>query len=209
MANLLELAQKMGITATPTGVEKKNINPAKRRPWFEEGKEDSKISGVTLETSVETMGQWPKKAPELKVKNGELKKNQEILKQKDDALKKIEVKTDRLIVKAQQLLLESQIKKRAIRAKKEASFFEFNCLKGLPKLILTHVKEKAVYDDSLQRWISIIDTEDLRLITKKESHHLKVQILRLEKQGWFQIIKSRNNGVRALGIDPGLYSIKQ
>ncbi len=145
---------------------------------------------------------------ELPIKKGELTRPQNILKRKDNALKNIETKTDNLIAKAKQVALESQVKQIAIRTKKEASISEFNCLKGLAKLIIIHIKDKIIYDDYLKKWISIIDTEDLKLITNKTAHHLSVQIARLEKQGWFQIINSRSNGVRLLEIDPDIYTAK-
>lgn len=157
------------------------------------------------------------------VKKGELKGPEEQLKKLDKKLEKVEIKTKQLIDKSKKQVINSlQIKnisprittyqeqiKHDAKSKKEASLVEFYCLKGLPKSIITHIKEKARHDDQLLKWISIIDTEELKLITKKTASHLSVQMLRLEKQGWFQILKSNNAGVRVLEIDPALYSIKQ
>lgn len=205
MASLLDLAQKMGISTASNGVEIKTNSSVKRRPWLEE--EEGENSHSTSLANLENKKTTNNKQLDSNVKKGELARPQNILQQKDNALKKIEIKTDKLIVKAKQLAVESQIKQRANRAKKEVSISEFNCLKGLAKLIIIHIKDKAIYDDFLQKWISIIDTEDLKLITKKTAHHLAVQISRLEKQGWFQIINSRSNGVRLLEIDPEIYTV--
>lgn len=202
MANLLDLAQKMGVGTVSKEAERKISNTSKRRPWLEE------------ENEVEV--------DNLKIKKGELKKPIEPLKNLDEKLEKVEIKTDRLIEKHKKQELKSkhiknksaQIETRQEQKKytaktKEASLIEFHCLKGLPKSIINHIKEKAVHDNQLQRWISIIDTEELKLITNKTASHLSVQMLRLEKQGWFQILKSNNAGVRVVEIDPSIYPIKQ
>lgn len=202
MANLLDLAQKMGVSAVSNEAERKTSATSKRRPWLEEENE------VEIDN--------------LKIKKGELKKPIEPLKKLDEKLEKVEIKTDRLIEKyKKQELKSAHIKNKSAQIKthqehnkhtaktKEASLIEFHCLKGLPKSIINHIKEKAVHDNQLQKWISIIDTEDLKLITNKTASHLSVQILRLEKQGWFQILKSNNAGVRVVEIDPSAYPIKQ
>jgi len=204
MANLLDLAQKMGVGTVSKEAERKISNTSKRRPWLEEENE--------VEVEVDN----------LKIKKGELKKPIEPLKNLDEKLEKVEIKTDRLIEKHKKQELKSkhiknksaQIETRQEQKKytaktKEASLIEFHCLKGLPKSIINHIKEKAVHDNQLQRWISIIDTEELKLITNKTASHLSVQMLRLEKQGWFQILKSNNAGVRVVEIDPSIYPIKQ
>ena len=145
------------------------------------------------------------------------------LKKTDAKLEKIEIKTEHLIGKSKKQELRSlQIKNKSpqinthqeqiissAQSKKEASLVEFHCLKGLPKSIIIHIREKANLDSQLQRWISVIDTEELKLITNKTASHLSVQLLRLEKQGWFKILKSNNAGVRVVEIDPSVYPIKQ
>ena len=202
MANLLDLAQKMGVSTISNEVERKTSATSKRRPWLEEENE------VEIDN--------------LKIKKGELKKPIEPLKKLDEKLEKVEIKTDQLIEKhKKQELKSTHIKNKSAQVEtrqehnkhiaktKEASLIEFHCLKGLPKSIINHIKEKAVHDDQLQKWISIIDTEELKLITNKTASHLSVQMLRLEKQGWFQILKSNNAGVRVVEIDPSVYPIKQ
>jgi hypothetical protein len=202
MANLLDLAQKMGVSTVSNESERKTSATSKRRPWLEE------------ENDVEI--------DNLKIKKGELKKPIEPLKKLDEQLEKVEIKTDRLIEKHKKQELRSiHIKNKSAQIEsyqehnkhtakaKEASLIEFHCLKGLPKSIINHIKEKATHDDQLQKWISIIDTEELKLITNKTASHLSVQMLRLEKQGWFQILKSNNAGVRVVEINPSVYPIKQ
>lgn len=202
MANLLDLAQKMGISTVSNEAKGKLSAPSKRRPWLEEENE------VEIDN--------------LKNKKGEPRKPIERLKKLDKKLEKVEIKTDHLIEKHKKQELKSahinnkskqinthQEQNRPIAKTKEASLIEFYCLKGLPKLIINHIKEKAGHDDQLQKWISIIDTEELKLITNKTASHLSVQILRLEKQGWFEILKSSNAGVRVVEINPSIYSIKQ
>lgn len=202
MANLLDLAQKMGVSTVSNEAKSKTSVTSKRRPWLEEENE------VEIDN--------------LKIEKGELKKAIEPLKKLDEKLEKIEIKTDRLIEKHNKQELKSthiknkstqlashQEQNKHIAKTKEASLIEFYCLKGLPKSIINHIKEKATHDDQLQKWISIIDTEELKLITNKTASHLSVQMLRLEKQGWFQILKSNNAGVRVVEIDPSVYPIKQ
>jgi hypothetical protein len=145
------------------------------------------------------------------------------LKKTDAKLEKVETRTGQLIEKSKKRELRSlQIKNKSpqvtthqeqillsAKTKKEASLIEFHCLRGLPKSIIIHIQERANLDSQLQKWISVIDTEELKLITKKTASHLSVQLLRLEKQGWFQILKSNNAGVRVIEIDPSIYPTKQ
>ena len=74
MANLLDLAQKMGVSAVSNEAERKTSATSKRRPWLEE------------ENDVEI--------DNLKIKKGELKKPIEPLKKLDEKLEKVEIKTD-------------------------------------------------------------------------------------------------------------------
>ena len=140
---------------------------------------------------------------------------------KDKKLKKIEEHTDKLIEKSKQIASRSQARQEHIPSKsqadrkqnkrdpqkKVASLIEFHCLKGLPKIILKHIQKSIQYDDSLKIWMAVIDTQELHLITNKNPNHLSNALLRLEAQGWFEILRASNNGTRVLSIDPSLYSI--
>lgn len=151
---------------------------------------------------------------------GELKKPVSPTEKLDTRMEKIEKRTDFLIEKSKKQELKStQIKSKSIqintdqeqngRLAKEPSLLEFYCLKGLPKIILRHIQDKTSFDDNLQKWISIIDTEDLKSLTGKTASHLSVQILRLEKQGWFELLRSNNAGVRVIQINPEAFPVKQ
>ena len=74
MANLLDLAQKMGVSAVSNEAERKTSATSKRRPWLEEENE------VEIDN--------------LKIKKGELKKPIEPLKKLDEKLEKVEIMGD-------------------------------------------------------------------------------------------------------------------
>ena len=160
----------------------------------------------------------PKK--EIEVPRGELKKQESPAQKLDMRMEKVEKRTEFLIEKAKnQKLRSAQVENKSQHVKthqehngrgaKEPSLLEYYCLKGLPKIILGHIREKASYDNKFQNWISIIDTEDLKSLTQKTASHLSVQLLRLEKQGWFQILQSNNAGVRVIQINPETFPVKQ
>jgi hypothetical protein len=163
-----------------------------------------------------------KEAPknENEIQDGELQKPESLAKKLDSRMEKVENRTDFLIEKSKkQLARSAQVKNMSAlidthqeqkgRIAKEPSLLEFYCLKGLPKIILRHIQEKVVFSDELQKWISVIDTEDLKQISGKTASHLSVQILRLEKQGWFQLLKSNNAGVRVVQINPENFQVKK
>jgi len=155
----------------------------------------------------------PKK--EIVVPRGELKKQGSPAEKLDLRMEKVEKRTEFLIEKAKnQKARSAQVENKSLQIKtgqehfsrdaRKPSLLEFYCLKGLPKIILGHLQEKAVFDNQIQKWISIIDTEELKTLTKKTASHLSVQLLRLEKQGWFQILQSNNAGVRVIQTNPSL-----
>jgi hypothetical protein len=230
MANLLELAQKMGVTATPTKVEKKNNGPAKRRPWLEE--EETHIPTEKINThlaedkvantktfSIEEVINLQKLAGDLEktkpaIKKGELTKPESKIERIDKKLEKIELKTDKLIAKSNKGInmsltrhehvistsLTSHEQKTRGTSKKIASLVEYYSLKGLPKIIVNAVKQQAQYETNLKKWIAVIDTEDLKEKSKKSPNHIAVQILRLQEQNWFQVLNSTNSGMRVIEI---------
>jgi len=160
------------------------------------------------------------KESHVELPKGELKKPVSPTEKLDTRMEKIEKRTDFLIEKSKKQELKStQVKSNSIqvntgreqngRSAKEPSLLEFYCLKGLPKIILRHIQDKTSFDDNLQKWISIIDTEDLKSLTGKTASHLSVQILRLEKQGWFELLRSNNAGVRVIQINPEAFPVKQ
>jgi hypothetical protein len=163
-----------------------------------------------------------KEAPEKEIEapRGELKKQVSPAEKLDARMERVENRTNFLIEKAKKRKVKSaQVKNTSLhvethqeqkgRQAKEPSLLEFYCLKGLPKIILRHIQEKVSFDSNFQNWISIIDTEDLKSLTKKTASHLSVQLLRLEKQGWFRILQSNNAGVRVIQIKPDAFPIKQ
>jgi hypothetical protein len=156
---------------------------------------------------------------EIDIPRGELKKPKNSVDTIVAKMEKIEKRTEHLLEKAKKQSIKSpQIKNESKQVKthqeqfnrtaKEASLLEFYCLKGLPKIILRHIHEKCSFDESLGKWISIIDTEDLKNISNKTASHLSVQILRLEKQGWFKLLKSNNAGVRVMEVNQGSFPEK-
>lgn len=138
----------------------------------------------------------------------------------DKRLEKIELKTDKLIKKSianlsltsnEQVASESLAhheQKRPVMSKKEASLIEFYSLKGLPKIIANIIKDKANFEPSLSRWISIVDTEEIKTKSKKSPNHIAVQIVRMQEQNWFKVLNSTNSGMRVFEIlDPKIYGI--
>lgn len=140
----------------------------------------------------------------------------------DKQLEKIEIKTDKLIKKSiaianksltsnEQVISESLTyheQKRPIVPRKEASLIEFYSLKGLPKIIANIIKDKANFEPSLSKWISIVDTEEIKTKSKKSPNHIAVQIVRMQEQNWFKVLNSTNSGMRVFEIpDPKIYGI--
>jgi hypothetical protein len=163
-----------------------------------------------------------KEAPqkEIEIPEERLKKQKSPAEKLDVRMEKVEKRTEFLIEKAKnQKVRSAQVKNKSPhintgqehfkRNAKEPSIVEFYCLKGLPKIILGHLHAKSVFDNQIQKWISIIDTEELKKLTKKTASHLSVQLLRLEKQGWFKILQSNNAGVRVIQTNPNLYPKNQ
>lgn len=150
---------------------------------------------------------------EIEIPKGKLTRAEPQAEKLDARMAKVEKRTDFLIQKAKRKKVESpQVKTHREhfgRTAKTPSLLEFYCLKGLPKIILRHIQEKVVFDENLQKWISIIDTEDLKSLSGKTASHLSVQILRLEKQGWFELLMSNNAGVRVIQINPETFPVKQ
>lgn len=171
------------------------------------------------------------KIDEESAKKGELTKPISSIERVDRNLKRIQEKTDRILErteKAQQSEIEKnhianesltshqhvdntsptdRQQKRSSESKKTASTVELYCLKGLPKLIIANVKKNATYDTYLSKWISVLDTDELKVLTNKSAKHISVQVLRLEKQKWFKILKSNNAGARVVEILPEIYSL--
>lgn len=171
------------------------------------------------------------KIDEESAKKGELTKPISSIERVDRNLKRIQEKTDRILErteKAQQSEIEKnhianesltshqhvdntsptdRQQKRSVESKKTASTVELHCLKGLPKLIIANVKKNATYDTYLSKWISVLDTDELKVLTNKSAKHISVQVLRLEKQKWFKILKSNNAGARVVEILPEIYSL--
>lgn len=156
------------------------------------------------------------------VKKGELTKPESKIERIDKQLEKIELKTDKLIAKSNKAMntsltsnehiinksLAHHEQKTRPATKKKASLIEYYSLKGLPKIIVNSVKQKAQYEPTLKKWIAVIDTEDLKEKSKKSPNHIAVQILRLQEQDWFQVLNSTNSGMRVVEIvDPKIYNL--
>lgn len=167
----------------------------------------------------------PEKAEE--VFKGPLKKPMTSTEKLDAKMEKVEKHTQELLTKAENRREKSEaIKNKSkqlptdqeqvdthqeqlSRATKIPTIYDFYCLKGLPKKILGHFKTSAQYDEQLGQWIAVVDTEQLKEITGKTASHLSVQILRLEKQGWFKLLQSSNSGMRVIQINPEAFPVKQ
>jgi pyruvate carboxylase len=170
-----------------------------------------------------------KETPDKKeeVFRGEIKQPKSFSEKLDEQMKKVELKTQKLIDKAEnQKVKSAQIKNKSkqidthqehiksdqeqnLRKAKELTIIDYYCLRGLPKKILGYFQSSANFDEQLNQWIAVIDTEQLKILTGKTASHLSVQILRLEKQGWFQLIQSSNSGIRVIQINPQAFPINQ
>ena len=147
------------------------------------------------------------------VKKGDLKNpNENKLQKIDQKLEKIEKHTEKLIEKHSKssannnnVIIESSPshnKKTHTATKKEPSYIEFLCLKGIPGLIAKHISKTLYFDKTLGKNICIVDTEELI-----KSYHKKVSaneianaIWRMKASGWFEVLSSKNNGMRIISI---------
>jgi hypothetical protein len=163
-----------------------------------------------------------KEAPDKKeeVFRGEIKPPKSSSEKLDERMEKLEKKTQKIIDRAEiQRVKSAQIKNKSkqidtdqehiatdqeqfSRTAREPTLIDYYCLRGLPKLILGYFQVNAKYDEHLKQWIAVVDTENLKTLTGKTASHLSVQILRLEKQGWFKLIQSSNSGLRVIKINP-------
>lgn len=178
---------------------------------------EEKLTNFTLNESVNTDCLATPKAEIRKKEIGLARKK--IISKKMKALDKIDKKTSGLIEKSRQkersregvliktsseqmnkIIEKEEGKIRASREPRRASYHEYLTLKGVPKIVMNEIKEKAHYSNELKKWIAIIDTDNLTIKSKKPARHISIQIYRMQKQGWFQIIHSSTNGTRLLEI---------
>lgn len=146
------------------------------------------------------------------VQKGELKKPDKI-KELDKKLERIEKHTDKLIEKHNKstasnndIITKSSSchnKKTHIATKKEPSYIEFLCLKGIPGLIAKHISKSFYYDKAIGLNICIVDTEELKNKYHKKisSNEIANTIYRMKESGWFEVLSSKNNGMRILQIN--------
>ena len=134
----------------------------------------------------------------------------------DKQLEKIEVKTDKLIEKSNKIIGKSSSsnnsvvtpstasgnKKRSIATKKQPSFIEFLCLKGLPKLIANHISKNMFFNEQLNQFICVIDSDDIKQASEKDSsQEIANTVYRMQASGWFKTINHSNSGVRLVSIN--------
>jgi len=193
MANILDLAKKMGISATPSGIESKTTHSAKRRPWLEE-----------------------EGAPEVEIRRGELKKQESPLKKLDKKLEKVEIKTDKILEKVARSREKSEETSNRLainspqthhKTKRAASYFTYICLppKKLPRKILDHIKKNAFLEN--KEWFSKIDSYELKENTGINSHQASNTIRQLRDEGFFEILDYSTAGYRLLKINPETFNL--
>lgn len=203
MANILDLAKKMGISATPSGAEGKTTHSAKRRPWLEDEKvEDAEVNRGELKNP-ESLPVKAEKLEKSAKRWGEIEeKTSKLIKKSDARIKrKAESLTDH-----PQVAYVSPTDRQQIR--REPSFLEFQCLKGVTRAVAFHIRDKAAKDLDGE-YFSIINTDELKEITGKSAKHISTTILRLEEQGWFSLENSSNAGMRAIKIsNPLIFGIR-
>jgi hypothetical protein len=203
MANILELAKKMGISAAPNEAKSKTIHSAKRRPWLEDekGQDPEIIRGElknpeSLTVKTEKLEKSAKKWGKIEEKTSKLIKKSEARKKR-----KAESLTDHIRVANKSPPYRQQIRR-------EPSFLEFQCLKGVTRAVAFHVRDKATKNFDGE-YFSIINTDELKEITGKSAKHISTTILRLEEQGWFSLENSSNAGMRAIKIsNPLIFGIR-
>lgn len=199
MANILDLAKKMGIDTASTETGKSGVS-AKRRPWLEPEPLEEKEPGI--------------------FKHRENKK--EALENFEKKWKKLEDRTDRHIArqeakthKKNEILGTSQVQPNdspgtaRVRNRRDASYTTLQCLplRLVPRKILDHIRANAFQNEG--HWFSRIDSFEIQDIIQKDSNHLRKAISRLKDEGWFEVIEASSAGYRLLKIDPKNFGLEK
>jgi hypothetical protein len=189
MANILDLAKKMGIDATSSGAGKASLS-TKRRPWLENESEEAREEEV-------------------------FKAEDEALEKSVKKWKKLEDRTDRHIARQETKIQKkkenpgtSQVQPNDIpgttrvQNKRSASYSTMQCLplRLTPRKILDHIKSNAFKSE--ENWFSRIDSFEIQDSIQKDSNHLRKAISRLKDEGWFEVVEASSAGYRLLKIDP-------
>jgi hypothetical protein len=200
VASIKDLALQMGIKTDSGNENQKARNTVKRRPWLEDEDEN---------TSTIKKGDLTIPVSKLESADKKLKLIQE---KTDKIIERVEKRNNRKLVDNEQVINNKLTPNEHFRLfasrKKTASFFEYQCLKGLPKLIMAEIKKNVVYDQSKDVYTSFLDTEILKQSSGKSANHIAVQIGRMIEQGFFEVVYSTKSGSRIVKIDPEIIGIK-
>jgi hypothetical protein len=214
MANLFDIAEKMGIAPAPASAGEKKSNLTKRRPWLEE----ETIEEVEELKKIQTTPQSPIFRERLNIPRGELKKPISSLEKLDNQLSKIEIKTSHLLEKVDNASktksaqshhkLSINSPQTSNKIKREASFYTYICMppRKLPRKILDHVKANAWLENG--DWYSRIDSYELSQMAEINAHQIGNTVRQLRNEGFFEIIEHSTSGYRLLKINPLIFGIK-
>jgi hypothetical protein len=199
MANILDLAKKMGIDTASTETGKASVS-TKRRPWLEpESKEEKESENFKARDS-----------------------KKEALENSEKRWKKLEDRTDRHMARQEAKAEKqntnpgtSQVQPNdnpgtaRVQNKRTASYTTLQCLpmRLVPRKILDHIKANAFQSEG--DWFSRVDSFEIQDSLQKDSNHLRKAISRLKDEGWFEVIEASSSGYRLLKIDPKNFGLEK
>lgn len=204
MANILELAKKMGISAAPSGVENKTIHSAKRRPWLEDEKgQDAELSRGELKNP-ESLTVKAEKLEKSAKKWGKLEERT------DRHLARIKTKAVQPTEDAGTTNVQGNDKTgtERVQNRRAPSYTTFLCLppRMTPRMILNQIRANAFQIE--KEWFSRIDSFEAIEKIQKDSNHLRKTVSRLKEEGWFQVLEASGAGYRLLKIDPKIFGLE-
>jgi hypothetical protein len=141
------------------------------------------------------------------------------LEEKVVALQRLEDKTDKMLKKSEQKegsrASTSHIQPvhkpytRHIQSRRDVSYLTFQCLppSKAPFQVLTLVKSNAFSESG--HWYSKLDSYKAIEAIGTDSHHLRMTVMRLKKEGWFEVLESSGSGYRLLKIDPKIFGLEK
>ena len=136
----------------------------------------------------------------------------EVVKKEIERLDKVIAKTDKLIEKSNKQKIKETtsqlqpiVKATLPRLQKqcEVSKIDYLCLKKFPKQIMDILVQKSIHKGSYLE--CVIDVQEIKEITGKNSKTVRDAFYRLKKRGFFLEIHSSSNGMRVIHLNSSIY----
>ena len=87
------------------------------------------------------------------------------------------------------------------KAPASLTMMDYHLLNRLPKSIMKHIIEKFEERINKDDELVFIDTFELKVITNKTASHISNTMQTLVKKGFFEIVLSKSNGMRAVKLN--------